>query len=209
MVSLTIRRREEHRRMPWKNGLGVTEEIAIAPEGATLADPFLWRLSSALVQADGPFSLFPGYDRTLVVVEGAGMTLDVDGKRTTLARLDAPFVFPGEASIMSTLSEGPIRDFNVMALREKVRSRTLLVLTSEETSGETAVTATAGETTVVVCLEGTCTLACTLAGTLAGTDNHTISLHGLDTLFVTGVTEDARMVLGGDGVAAVVRIAVL
>ena len=36
MVSLTVRRREEHRRMPWKNGLGVTEEIAIAPEGATL-----------------------------------------------------------------------------------------------------------------------------------------------------------------------------
>ena len=35
MVSLTIRRREEHRRMPWKNGLGVTEEIAIAPEGAS------------------------------------------------------------------------------------------------------------------------------------------------------------------------------
>ena len=196
MVSLTGRRREEHRRMPWKNGLGVTEEIAIAPEGATLADPFLWRLSSALVQADGPFSLFPGYDRTLVVVDGAGMILDVDGKRTTLARLGDPFVFPGEASVMSTLSEGPIRDFNVMALRGNVRTRTLLVLASEGTT----ITATAGETTVVVCLQGSCTL--------SGPEDRPVSLRGLDALFVTEVTEDARMPFGGDGVAAVVHIAV-
>ena len=196
MVSLTIRRREEHRRMPWKNGLGVTEEIAIAPDGAALADPFLWRLSSALVQADGPFSLFPGYDRTLVVVDGAGMILDVDGKRTTLARLGDPFVFPGEASVMSTLSEGPIRDFNVMALRGNVRTRTLLVLASEGTT----ITATAGETTVVVCLQGSCTL--------SGPEDRPVSLRGLDALFVTGVTEAARMPFGGDGVAAVVHIAV-
>ena len=196
MVSLTIRRREEHRRMPWKNGLGVTEEIAIAPDGAALADPFLWRLSSALVQADGPFSLFPGYDRTLVVVDGAGMILDVDGKRTTLARLGDPFVFPGEASVMSTLSEGPIRDFNVMALRGNVRTRTLLVLASEGTT----ITATAGETTVVVCLQGSCTL--------SGPEDRPVSLRGLDALFVTGVSEDARMPFGGDGVAAVVHIAV-
>jgi environmental stress-induced protein Ves len=202
MVSLTVRRREEHRRMPWKNGLGVTEEIAIAPEGATLADPFLWRLSSALVQADGPFSLFPGYDRTLVVIDGAGMTLDADGKRTTIARLDAPFVFPGEASVTSALSEGPIRDFNVMALRGKVRSRTQLFRPSEGTGGETFVTA-AGETTIVVCLDGSC------AAAVAETDARPVFLHGLDALFVTGVTEVVRMSLGGDGVAAVVHIAVL
>ena len=202
MVSLTVRRREEHRRMPWKNGLGVTEEIAIAPEGATLADPFLWRLSSALVQADGPFSLFPGYDRTLVVVEGAGMILDADGKLTTIARLDAPFAFPGEASVTSALTEGPIRDFNVMALRGKVRSRTHLFRPSEGTGGETFVTA-AGETTIVVCLDGSC------AAAVAETDARPVFLHGLDALFVTGVTEDVRLSLGGDGVAVVVHIAVL
>lgn len=201
MISLTIRRREEHRRMPWKNGLGVTEEIAIAPEGVTLADPFLWRLSSALVQADGPFSLFPGYDRTLVVIDGAGMILDADGKRTTLARFGDPFVFPGETSVTSALSEGPIRDFNVMALRGKVRSRTHLFRLSEGTGGEAFVTATAGETTIVVCLDGSCAV--------AGAEHREALLHGLDALFVTGVTEDVRLSLGGDGVAVVVHIAVL
>jgi len=45
------------RRMPWKNGGGVTTEIAIAPEGATL-DNFDWRVSTAQVDAAGPFSRF-------------------------------------------------------------------------------------------------------------------------------------------------------
>jgi hypothetical protein len=77
-----------------------------------------------------------------------------------------------------------------------VRTRTLLVLASEGTT----ITATAGETTVVVCLQGSCTL--------SGPEDRPVSLRGLDALFVTGVTEDARMPFGGDGVAGVVHIAV-
>jgi len=50
--------------MPWKNGGGTTTEIAVAPEGASLND-FDWRISMAHVGADGPFSSFPGIDRTL------------------------------------------------------------------------------------------------------------------------------------------------
>jgi environmental stress-induced protein Ves len=40
------------RRMPWKNGGGVTTEIAIAPTGATLED-FDWRVGTAQVDAAG------------------------------------------------------------------------------------------------------------------------------------------------------------
>ncbi len=112
MDGVTIRRSGQHLKMPWKNGLGVTEEIAIEPEGASMADPFLWRLSSAVVRADGPFSLFPGYDRTLIVVDGDGMALDVDGRATTLDALGDPFVFPGDVPVTGTLRGGPIRDFN-------------------------------------------------------------------------------------------------
>ena len=61
-----------YRRMPWKNGQGVTREIAREPaEG----EDFLWRLSIAEVAASGDFSLFPGYDRTITLIEGAGMRL--------------------------------------------------------------------------------------------------------------------------------------
>ena len=56
---------------PWKNGGGVTREIAAHPPEAGL-DGFDWRLSMADVASDGPFSAFPGIDRTLTVIEGAG-----------------------------------------------------------------------------------------------------------------------------------------
>ena len=49
---------------PWKNGGGSTTEIAIAPLGATV-DKFDWRISLATIANSGPFSVFPGVDRTL------------------------------------------------------------------------------------------------------------------------------------------------
>lgn len=60
----------------WKNGGGVTREIAVFPEGAGM-DDFVWRASLAEVAADGPFSAFPGIDRTITLAEGAGMDLTV------------------------------------------------------------------------------------------------------------------------------------
>ncbi|EGD04024.1 hypothetical protein B1M_13530, partial [Burkholderia sp. TJI49] len=44
---------------PWKNGGGVTREIAAFPPGAAL-DAFAWRVSVADVGAAGPFSRFDG-----------------------------------------------------------------------------------------------------------------------------------------------------
>ncbi len=65
------------RAVPWKNGGGVTEEIAVYPSDAGF-DDFAWRISMARVGQGGPFSRFPGVDRTLAVLEGR-MRLDVEG----------------------------------------------------------------------------------------------------------------------------------
>ena len=72
-------------RRPWKNGGGTTVEIAVFPAGAGF-DGFDWRLSMADVVADGPFSAFPDIDRTLVLIDGPGLVLDVAGEPH---RLDA------------------------------------------------------------------------------------------------------------------------
>src|SRR5512147_1621544 len=64
----------DYRTMPWKNGGGRTTEIAAAPRGADLAG-FTWRISVAELERDGPFSAFPGVDRTLVLLAGNGMRL--------------------------------------------------------------------------------------------------------------------------------------
>jgi environmental stress-induced protein Ves len=100
---------------PWKNGGGVTREVAAWPPGAGL-DAFDWRISLADVAADGPFSAFPGVDRVLTVIAGDGLVLEID-ERTTRLEPGAPLAFPGEAVVMARLTAGPIRDLNVMVRR--------------------------------------------------------------------------------------------
>jgi environmental stress-induced protein Ves len=103
--------------VPWKNGGGSTTEIIIEPPDAQFHD-FDWRISLATITQDGAFSLFPGVDRTLALVEGPGMVLDVDdGSRFALGDEDTIIEFPGEAAMRATLSGGPNIDFNVMTRR--------------------------------------------------------------------------------------------
>lgn len=103
---------------PWKNGGGSTREIAAYPPGSSF-DDFAWRVSIADVGADGPFSRFPGIDRTIVLLDGNGMKLILDGAGEH--RLDQPFEpfeFEGEAKVAAVLLDGPTRDFNLMVRRE-------------------------------------------------------------------------------------------
>jgi environmental stress-induced protein Ves len=107
----------EYRRMPWKNGGGHTVEIAVEPPGADLAR-FAWRVSVAAVERDGPFSPFPGVDRTLVLLAGNGMRLSGGGVAVELRMPFEPVAFAGEASLECALADGPTRDFNLMVRRE-------------------------------------------------------------------------------------------
>jgi len=117
----------DFRTMPWKNGGGATTELLIEPPGATL-DGFCWRLSMATVASSGPFSSFPGIDRTLLLLEGGGLELDHGPHgRVLLPGPLEPAAFAGEWPTSGRLLDGPCRDFNVMSDRARVRHR-LLVL---------------------------------------------------------------------------------
>ncbi|MFB2565122.1 HutD family protein [Rhizobium sp. IMFF44] len=114
---ITLLRSDSHRRMPWKNGGGETVEIAISPEGAGLAD-FDWRVSMATVATDGPFSVFPGIDRTLSILEGEGMILFIEGRAPDrLTQASEPLSFAADAPTSATLIDGTITDLNVMTRR--------------------------------------------------------------------------------------------
>ena len=107
---------QDARRMPWKNGGGVTLELAVAPPGASLETGFAWRLSSAEVATSGPFSTFQGIERTLLLLSGDGFQLEF-GSRGSIC-LDAPFVpvrFAGDWPAHAELLGGPCVDFNFMA----------------------------------------------------------------------------------------------
>lgn len=91
---------------PWKNGGGVTQEIARAEA------PF-WRLSIAEVSTDGPFSAFAGLTRILTVIEGAGIALHTPAGVQAATPLQ-PVRFSGDVPVLGRLCGGPIRDLNLI-----------------------------------------------------------------------------------------------
>jgi environmental stress-induced protein Ves len=116
--------KDGYRPMPWRNGGGTTTEILIAPEGATVASGrFLHRLSIADVATDGPFSRFEGYDRHIMLLSGAGMTLDCGQHgRIELRAPFEPHAFSGDWDVTGTLVAGPVRDLNLMVDRAAASS---------------------------------------------------------------------------------------
>ena len=103
----------------WKNGGGTTMELAREGTG----ERFLWRLSVADVETSGPFSDFPGYERTIMLLQGDGMELAVDGRPIRLDRPWVPFVFDGGAATTCRLLGGACRELNVMADRTRASAR--------------------------------------------------------------------------------------
>jgi environmental stress-induced protein Ves len=130
---------------PWKNGAGLTREIAFGGASGTAFD---WRLSVAEVERDAPFSAFPGVDRCIVLLHGAGMRLrSLDGRVDhALTEALVPFAFPGEVPLTATLVDGASRDFNVMTRRGVFRSELLW--------HRAAAALTAGDVTLLLCCGG-------------------------------------------------------
>jgi environmental stress-induced protein Ves len=108
----------DYRRVAWKNGGGFTTEIACEPPGAGTAH-FHWRVSVADVESDGPFSLFPGVERTLVLLRGAGMHLYGGTGVLEAESAYEPVTFAGDLPLSCQLVAGPVRDFNLMVARTR------------------------------------------------------------------------------------------
>jgi environmental stress-induced protein Ves len=123
---------------PWKNGAGLTREIAVGPRGAGATD-FDWRFSVAEVERAAPFSVFPGIDRCIVLLAGAGLHLRSGDDHRLDHRLDtpcAPFHFSGDVPLAATLIGGPSRDLNVMTRRGGLRSEVVCHATSARLHAE-------------------------------------------------------------------------
>jgi environmental stress-induced protein Ves len=124
--------------MRWRNGAGVTREVATGPG---------WRVAIADLAVSGPFSEFPGIDRVLYLLDGPPVTLTVDGVATAMAPLDA-VAFPGEATTSVLVAHGPTRDLNVMVERGVVAVTHVVheIEASLDVAGESVVYVAAGTT---------------------------------------------------------------
>jgi hypothetical protein len=110
--------------VPWRNGRGVTRELALWPRTASLEQlDFVWRISVAPVDAPGPFSRVPRFERILVVTQGAGCELvhGSEAPRARLRRLE-PYRFAGDWPTAAELPYGPVADFNVIFDPARVRA---------------------------------------------------------------------------------------
>ncbi|MBC7585699.1 MAG: HutD family protein [Tardiphaga sp.] len=123
---MQILRASDRHAMPWKNGGGSTTEVAIGPADASL-DAFDWRISMAQVASDGPFSSFPGIDRTLVVIRGDGMELTIGDQTAVVDCESKPLNFPGDTPTTARLLAGEITDLNVMTRRGRFGHRVIRI----------------------------------------------------------------------------------
>ena len=124
MTRLTLLHANEYKRVRWKNDGGWTTEIAREPGDA--ASDFVWRISIADIESDGPFSSFPGVARELMLLAGSGIELDIDdAPPLRLVERFQRVRFDGEARVECRLLSGPTRDFNVMTRRDAARAEVM------------------------------------------------------------------------------------
>ena len=117
---------------PWRNGGGVTRELAVGPAN----NDWQWRMSVAEVGASGPFSRFDGVTRWFAVLQGAGVSLTVrtpgdsgaDGaSEHRLTQHEPALCFDGGAATQCALLDGPTQDFNLMVRDACLPARMLRV----------------------------------------------------------------------------------
>jgi environmental stress-induced protein Ves len=116
----------DYRHTAWKNGGGRMAEIVVHPPHADL-DSFVWRASVADVERDGPFSTFPGVDRTLVLLAGAGFSLMGGDVPLEMRAHYEPVTFAGDVALECRLNDGAVRDFNLMVRRAAARGELTVV----------------------------------------------------------------------------------
>lgn len=117
---------------PWRNGGGVTRELASHPKAASAQDgAWDWRVSIADVTKAGAFSAFPGMERVITIIDGELLLLTVDGAEHPLEKY-RPFRFSGEAASSAALPTGDIRDLNVIARAGAFKGYTSIVEISKK-----------------------------------------------------------------------------
>lgn len=128
---------------PWRNGGGVTRTIASATQGGQV----IWRVSAADITRAGPFSRFPGMNRTAVLIRGERLEL-TGGSRTLLfPGLGHTVHFDGDESLYASQPASPVRLWNVMTRRGQA-------MTSVAEYRDSGLSVKPGTTAFVLVLQG-------------------------------------------------------
>lgn len=112
-----------YRRTPWKNGGGVTIDVAqcqlpgFSPGGW---EGMVWRFGRTAIVTPGPFSDLSGFDRHQVLVSGLGLVLETPAGEIDVRQPFKSVRFAGEIPIVSRLEAGPVEVVNLVGDRSRV-----------------------------------------------------------------------------------------
>ncbi len=106
----TVQRAASRIPQPWRNGMGVQYEVTA---DGPLPDGWSWRLSTADITHDAPFSVFEGVTREFCVAIGNGVILTIDGAAHECGPRSI-VTFDGGSSVQAAIVDGPTKDVNLM-----------------------------------------------------------------------------------------------
>lgn len=130
MISIKVIPKKNYLQVPWKNGQGITFEIA--RDSAIINKDFIWRLSMAEVTHSGPFSIFPNADRIIIQLEGTPIKLEhLETNKQQTLNLHEPYHFDGNWNTKAEVL-GPGKDFNIISKKNAVTVTTLFKTVSIE-----------------------------------------------------------------------------
>lgn len=112
---------KDYRRQPWRNGMGVSHQIAEARDGEGWAG-LVWSFSRTGFSGPVPFSDQPGIDRIITLVSGTSLVLGARdaGPDLNVPPRSGPVAFDGGRQL-DGIAEGSIEVVNLMARRGAVR----------------------------------------------------------------------------------------
>lgn len=142
---MRVQRAVDREPQPWRNGRGVQYEITA---NGPSPDEWTWKLSTADITEDVPFSVFPDVLRQFCVADGNGVELTIDGA-SHLCREGSITPFNGEAEVHARLLSGPMRALNLMT-RNADQARLDVLGTGGSGSRVLAVVAICGSSEVEV-----------------------------------------------------------
>ena len=158
---MMVQRASERAAVPWRNGLGVQYEIIC---DGSLPDEWTWRLSTADITQDVPFSSFPGVTREFCVADGNGVVLNINGVNHRCGP-GSVTTFRGDDVVFATLIDGPMRALNLM-VRDGAKHRSMQLNSADAVIADLSVAIAIGASSILV------------------SDNDQIDLQLLDALLV-------------------------
>lgn len=126
--------------------MGVQYEVTA---NGPLPDGWTWRLSTADITHDAPFSVFEGVTREFCVASGNGVVLTIDG----LAQECGPrsiVVFDGGSAVRAAIIDGPTKDINLMLKNGSPTLHLSVQVAGDKLAGAEALVALGGGATVRV-----------------------------------------------------------